>query len=234
MTGLLVSVRSADEARLALAAGVDVIDIKEPSAGSLGAALPETIAAILSAVNGRCPVSAALGELIEAPLDCVAGLPSGLTFAKLGLSNTASLDWLARWRNLWNRASNGPTAVAVAYADHTLCDAPPPEEVLAAAVQMDCAAILVDTFDKQAGRLLDWWRVEQIEAFLHAAKDRTMPVVLAGSLRLADIEELSPLQPYLFAVRGAACREGRTGPLDAERIRKLVDLVRAVTSPSPP
>ena len=38
MTGLLVSVRSASEARVALAAGVDVIDVKEPNRGSLGAA----------------------------------------------------------------------------------------------------------------------------------------------------------------------------------------------------
>ncbi len=41
MTKLLVSVRSVDEAEMVLEAGVDLIDVKEPRSGSLGAALPE-------------------------------------------------------------------------------------------------------------------------------------------------------------------------------------------------
>ena len=36
MTGLLVSVRSAEEAEIALAGGANLIDIKEPSRGALG------------------------------------------------------------------------------------------------------------------------------------------------------------------------------------------------------
>ena len=66
MTRLLVSVRSADEARTALAAGVDLIDVKEPARGSLGAASPGVVADVVGAVAGRVPVSAALGELFEA------------------------------------------------------------------------------------------------------------------------------------------------------------------------
>ena len=38
MTGLLVSVRDSSEAQAALKGGVDLIDIKEPRAGALGAA----------------------------------------------------------------------------------------------------------------------------------------------------------------------------------------------------
>ena len=41
--GLLVSVRSAAEALAALAGGADVIDVKEPNQGSLGAADDDTI-----------------------------------------------------------------------------------------------------------------------------------------------------------------------------------------------
>ena len=36
MTGLLVSVRDAAEARVALAAGVDLLDVKEPSPRPIG------------------------------------------------------------------------------------------------------------------------------------------------------------------------------------------------------
>jgi uncharacterized protein (UPF0264 family) len=48
--GLLASVRSLDEARIVLAAGVDVIDLKEPSAGALGAVSPEVARDVMDLV----------------------------------------------------------------------------------------------------------------------------------------------------------------------------------------
>src|SRR5262249_54305435 len=62
---LLVSVRSAAEAIAAVEGGADLIDIKEPSHGSLGRADDAAVTAVLQAVGGRKPVSAAFGELRE-------------------------------------------------------------------------------------------------------------------------------------------------------------------------
>ena len=56
MTRLLVSVRSAAEARTALAGGADVIDVKEPAHGSLGRASTEVIREVIDAVAGCVPV----------------------------------------------------------------------------------------------------------------------------------------------------------------------------------
>src|SRR5262245_44632800 len=81
--GLLVSVRSAEEAEAALAGSADLIDVKEPSRGSLGRADEATIAAVMRAVGGRRPVSAALGELRDDPSPC--SIP-GLTYVKWGLA----------------------------------------------------------------------------------------------------------------------------------------------------
>ena len=50
---------SADEARIALAGGADVIDVKEPRRGSLGAADAEVVADVVEVVGGRVPVSMA-------------------------------------------------------------------------------------------------------------------------------------------------------------------------------
>ncbi|HKB38458.1 MAG TPA: (5-formylfuran-3-yl)methyl phosphate synthase, partial [Gemmataceae bacterium] len=81
---LLVSVRSAREAEAALAGGADVIDVKEPRRGPLGRADNAVLRAVLVAIAGRRPVSAALGELIEdgggSPL------PAGVRFVKWGLA----------------------------------------------------------------------------------------------------------------------------------------------------
>src|SRR5216683_1627996 len=87
---LLVSVRSVDEAEAALNGGAALIDVKEPSRGSLGRADDETLAGVLRCVAGRGPVSAALGELVEG-----SGLPAvkGLRFTKWGLSGCSDVPW---------------------------------------------------------------------------------------------------------------------------------------------
>ena len=65
MPKLLVSVRNAHEAGLALDAGVDLIDVKEPSRGALGAASPRHIHEILRLVNGRCLDERGLWRIAE-------------------------------------------------------------------------------------------------------------------------------------------------------------------------
>src|SRR5262245_58070807 len=101
--GLLVSVRSADEALAAVAGGADVIDIKEPNRGPLGAADHQTIADIVRAVDNRAPVTAAMGELVDLlPMlstNRCEPMPAGVALAKIGLSQCRSLNnWRAHWR----------------------------------------------------------------------------------------------------------------------------------------
>ncbi len=61
MTRLLVSVRDPDEAQIAAQSGVDLIDVKEPIRGSLGAADAATLAAIAQCVAGRAPLERRAG-----------------------------------------------------------------------------------------------------------------------------------------------------------------------------
>ena len=56
MTQFLASVRDVSEAAIALAAGADIVDLKEPSRGALGAVEPATIAAVLRHIAGRARV----------------------------------------------------------------------------------------------------------------------------------------------------------------------------------
>ncbi|MCX7397554.1 MAG: hypothetical protein NT138_07705 [Planctomycetales bacterium] len=73
---LLVSVRNADEALMAARGGADIIDVKEPSKGSLGRASLENLLAIADALKQQqqhadrvrtepVPLSVALGEVQE-------------------------------------------------------------------------------------------------------------------------------------------------------------------------
>ena len=103
--GLLVSVRSAAEAVAALAGGADVIDVKEPDRGPLGAADPDTMAEIVCVVAGRVLVTAAAGELLDigtrGAMRIIESLPAGISLCKIGLHGCRDVPG---WDELWSQA----------------------------------------------------------------------------------------------------------------------------------
>src|SRR5437763_12115741 len=118
-TQLLVSVRSAEEARMALAGGADIIDVKEPLRGSLGMANAEIIQAVVNEIAGRAPVSAALGELVD-----FQSIPSvtGVSWFKIGLCGMAGKDFQLSWQQC--RIESSPARLlGVYYADHERVEA---------------------------------------------------------------------------------------------------------------
>ena len=86
---LLVSVVDAEEAELAVAGGVAIVDVKNPSEGSLGAPAPGVIAQVRDVVPAELPLSAALGDLPCLPgtaaLAALGAARSGAAYVKLGL-----------------------------------------------------------------------------------------------------------------------------------------------------
>jgi uncharacterized protein (UPF0264 family) len=233
---LLVSVRDAAEAAAALAGGADLIDVKEPSRGPLGRADTAAIAAVIEAVGGRAPVSAALGELRECPLVGIAAdLPDGLSFVKWGLSGMLRGGWnramiVARLLFAENRASKsntGPQWVTVAYADWVPAEAPRPADIVAALKETWVKVILFDTFQKDGATLLDWMSVKEIAALVRSCQEFDVKVALAGSLTAHEIDRLRTVRPDWFAVRGAACDGGRGGIVSERRVRELADLVHS-------
>lgn len=226
-TRLLISVRSLPEALDALTGGAELIDIKEPNRGSLGRADTATLEAIAAGLAGRCPVSAALGELVDYPGDRI-DVP--LSYVKCGLSSCGEgPDWPRRL-GIFIRTMRAtqPQArpVAVAYADWQRAGAPLPQAVLAAGHRLGCGAFLIDTWQKDGLRLLDWICLADLSALRHEARDRAMEFAVAGSLREEDLPAILPLQPDWIAVRGAACDYGREGRINPEKVRKLAELVR--------
>ncbi len=247
MPQLLVSVRNADEARVALEAGVRIIDVKEPERGPLGAAHPDVVRDVVAAVGARVPVSVACGELLAAPREpgpmptdhADTGALHGVNFVKWGLAGCGTCaDWVGAWRRqLQGRglephsAVHRPTVVAVAYADWRPANAPSPQAVLEGAVRVGCGALLIDTFEKstslqRARGLVDWLPTIELARLLADARKSGLLVALAGSLRSEEIPQLvREFQPDVIAVRGAACCGGRAGTLDLTLTRRLARIV---------
>ncbi|MBX3413149.1 MAG: (5-formylfuran-3-yl)methyl phosphate synthase [Pirellulales bacterium] len=237
MTRLLVSVRDAHEALAALDGNADLIDVKEPHRGALGAADADTIQSVVRAIDGRVPTSAALGELTELASDELGSQrPSALfhtatDFAKVGLAGCERHgDWPQRWRASLAQLPPETQRVAVVYADWQSCGAPEPFTVLRHAVELECRAILVDTFDKSRGGLVDLWTPTELARYLAAIRAERMLAVIGGSLTASTIPSVAALRPDYIALRGAACRGDRTGTIDATLVRQLANLVTTCTA----
>ncbi len=230
---LLVSVRDVDEALAALNGGADVIDVKEPARGSLGSAAPGVIAAVVAAVRGRVPVTAAMGEVIDWTHWTTEQVEPSVALVKFGLAGCATLvDWRERWqRALCNVRGDeviaAPRPVAVVYADWQAAGAPAPEAVLAAGAELGCPALLVDTWDKTGGDLFCHWEAGALAKYIERVRSCGMTIVLAGSLAEESFAAAVELGPDILAVRSAACEGGRLGRVAASRVMRLKRIIEA-------
>lgn len=234
---LLVSVREAAEVPAALAGGAEILDVKDPAAGSLGCPAPQVLAAVAERLRHHAthvPLSVAWGDLPEFVPQRLDHLPPAVRWVKVGFAGCRELpDWPARFRavcqlvaeqtRLRPRADRPAVQmVAAAYADFHRAHAPSPGDVLAVAREHGCAGVLLDTYDKHAGRLPDWIAPDELAAWIGAARDYGLFTAVAGSLTLGDLSWLVPLRPDIIAIRTAACRDGqRTHAVDAEALRRF-------------
>ena len=219
----MVSVRNAAEATTALNAGADMIDVKEPSRGALGAADWTAIAEIIKAVQGRCPISVALGELSHGLPDLDGFCFDKIDYVKIGLHDvTQDTDWLTAWSNAIERLARVTSLVAVAYVDD--CYSPTVDFVCKKASSVGCKAILLDTFHKDGRQLFDHRTPEQVSTIIHAAND--VAVVLAGALNRQSLFRAAQLSPFAVAVRSAACVSDRVSEIDGNRVSELKQIVR--------
>jgi (5-formylfuran-3-yl)methyl phosphate synthase len=229
---LLVSVVDAGEARAAAAAGADIVDVKNPAEGSLGAPTPAVIVGVRATVPADVPVSAAIGDMPNLPgtaaLAALGAARSGATFVKVGLwgvsTEAEAVDLLSA---VGEGVSGVPGAVVVAaaYADAPrLTHAPLSPELLPRVARAAGVGVcLLDTAVKDGRGLLDWLSPTDLTSLVADAHAAGLQVALAGALRAEDLPVVRDTAADIAGVRSAACRDGRrAAPLDAGRVRALV------------
>lgn len=214
MTGLLASVTSATEAEMALAAGADIIDLKDPRSGALGALPASVIRDAVRAIAGRQTVSATAGDLPMQPRIIASAAADiarlGVDFVKVGFFPGG--DPTACIAALVNEAERGTRIVAVLFADQR-----PDVGLIERMHAAGFAGAMLDTADKGAGGLRHHIDERTLGAFVDGLRRHGMISGLAGSLTLADIPPLLRLRPDYLGFRGALCTAGRGSELDAGR-----------------
>jgi uncharacterized protein (UPF0264 family) len=229
--GLLVSVRSADEVAAALAGGADLVDVKEPAKGPLAPAEAEVVAAVIDAVDGQVPVSAALGEWApNAITEAHWHLELPLQYVKWGLAGYAPApgwgeDLLDTRRDL----PISTEMVLVAYADWERAKSIPPAEVAKFAKRFRFKAFLLDTWGKDSKTLLYFMTAKEIAELVDGLKRVYTTVAVGGSLRPEQLKQLRGVAPDYFAVRTSVCAAGkRDGVIDAARVKRWKELLAGV------
>jgi (5-formylfuran-3-yl)methyl phosphate synthase len=222
MTRFLASVRNAEEAQAVLAAGADIVDLKDPAKGALGAVDFPIIKACVAAIAGRAPVSATVGDL-PMDRDCVhdavlAASACGVDDVKLGVQRNGDPHaCFARLRAHPPRAG----LILVFFAD-----AMPNFDPVAAALAAGAHGLMLDTAGKQAGSLLDHMAIGDIAGFVEDGRKEGLMVGVAGSLRAEHVAPLLALSPDVIGFRGALChgarRDAGLDPVACSQIRALI------------
>lgn len=215
---LLVSVADAEDARAAVAGGADVIDAKDPTRGALAPVRPETLQAIVAAVAGHRPVTAALGDMVadHALARQVAGF--GLAFVKVGFPTSATAAAAESLAGAVVRDAAGCRVVLAAYADQGL----DPWVVIEVATRVGATGVLLDTADKARPGLLDALDRRALGHWIASAREAGLTAAVAGRLSADDLPVVAELGADVAGVRGAACVGARAGRVSADRVRALV------------
>lgn len=225
---LLVSVRDAREARLAVESGVDWIDLKEPTAGPLGAADLDTVRAVAQVLSSHDRRSAALGELVHCCPSQAREYANYFPLLKMGLSNVMADSM---WRNHWRQRldeldgelrKTGCSLVPVVYADWQQCGAPPITDIVDYAGRVRAPFLLIDTYQKNGSHLLDHLSQQDLLAIVRQLAANQCRVVLAGSLGIQQANQLSQLPVEAIGIRGAVCLNGRVNSLCEEKIKAWI------------
>jgi uncharacterized protein (UPF0264 family) len=229
VTRFLASIASMEELPAVLDGGADLVDVKDPATGALGAADPHTIRAVVRMVGGRRPVSATLGDLPMQPEPLVKAArrtaSTGADFVKVGIFPGDAATCIAA---LGAVAAGGVRIVAVLFADRA-----PDFALLDRIASAGFAGAMLDTAGKGDGALPEHMSMDRLRLFIERARSLGLMTGLAGSLRLEHVAPLAALGPDYLGFRGALCVGGRSDRIDLARVcevRRALDAARSATA----
>jgi (5-formylfuran-3-yl)methyl phosphate synthase len=224
------------EAAEAIAGGADIIDVKNPKEGALGANYPWVIKRIKEITPKHLEVSCTLGEVGNLPgstsLAALGAASLGVDYIKVGLYGIKTPKEAVFLLQNVSRAAkecNPKIKIAMAgYADaEKICSINPlliPE--IANKAQVDVA--MLDTSVKDGKNLFDYITMKQLKKFVDSAHGFGLKAALAGSIKKQDLPVVYGLGADIAGLRGAACTNSNrvTGQITRKLVSELVETIR--------
>lgn len=224
MTQLLISVKNVEEALIALTAGVDIIDLKDPQVGALGSLDIDTTAQILqliqqysqtNTIQPNTLTSATVGEshtnfdaLIS---DIYSRAKMGIDLVKIAISERFSeLDLAHNWLNilgenlriLTDKEMPRTKLVAVFFADELM-----DFNLLERLKMAGFYGAMLDTRVKHQN-LFEVCTKQTLQIFTQICQKNHLKSGLAGSLKAQHVDCLMHINPSYIGFRGGVCEGG--------------------------
>ncbi len=232
---LLVSPINREEAIIASQGGADIVDVKNPKEGSLGANFPWVIRDVKEAVNGRQPISATIGDFNYKPgtasLAALGAAASGADYVKVGLydiqTEEQALELLTRIVTAVKDYDPRKRVVASGYSDYARINSISPMLLPAIAAEAGADVVMVDTGIKDGKSTFEFMNEEELTNFVNLGHENRLEVAIAGSLKFEDLDVLEAIGPDIIGVRGMVCGGDRSNAIKQDLVEKLVSECQA-------
>lgn len=238
---LLISPININEVKLVLEEPPDIVDIKNPLEGSLGANFPWVLERARNEIDSynkqnslKAPIelSAAIGDFPNLPgsasLAALGAATTKVNYVKIGLMGPASEQeafFMAKKVVKSVKNYNNHIKVVIAgYGDsRQLGKSVDPLLIpkIAAAAAADVA--MLDTAIKNGKSIFEHLTNHELEGFIDECSKHNIESALAGSLKFSDLEKINALNPTIIGVRSMVCEnfDREKGHIKPELIAKI-------------
>lgn len=228
MSQLLVSVNNLQEAKLVLSKNVDIIDLKSPENGALGALSIQEITEIVDCIKQQDKsklMTATIGDLPMQPdllLQAAQKVAeTGVDIVKIGFFGTSDepIKIYSVCLEILQRLTHaGHKLVAVLFAEHQY-----PHELIPMLKEAGFYGVMLDTAYKNGATLFDCLPDEQVSHFVCSARKLGLKTGLAGSLRHEQMSFIKAFEADYIGLRGGICADGlRTNKICLDKLDAVV------------
>jgi len=228
---LLISPTNVKEALIAAKGGADIIDVKNPLEGSLGANYPWVIKEIITALPKSMEISATLGDLDFKPGTAslaALGLGSlGVNYVKAGLYGISNEKEAIEMGSKITRALRGyKTMVILAgYAEFKSLGSISPYMLPDIAIKSGASGVMIDTAIKNGESILDHLKFKDLQSFVDDSHSKDIFSALAGSIKIQEIPIIKKIDCDILGVRSLVCTRGDRlkGSISEDKVRLLIN-----------
>ncbi len=234
---LLISPSDEREAEEAVIGGADIIDVKNPKEGPLGASFPWIIKRIRKEAPPHVEVSCTLGDAPNLPgtmaLAALGAASLGVNYIKVGLHQLKTKDEaICIMKSVVRAVRECDTSikvVATGYADASRVGSVNPMLIPQIASAAECDIAMLDTAVKDGLTLFQFLNINQLKNFVDETHSYGLQAALAGSLRKEDLPVLKSAGADVVGLRGAACTGGDRvlGRITRENVLEIVQAMKS-------
>ena len=233
---VLVSPKDIEEAKAVISGNADIVDVKNPKEGSLGANFPWVIKSIKQLVEEKgngMKMSAAIGDFDYKPgtasLAALGAAASGAEYIKIGLhkikTREEAIDLLTGVVKAVKDFDPTKKVVSAFYADYKRINSISPFEIAEIGKEVDIDVAMVDTGIKDGRTTLEFLSEDELKSFVSESKSLGLVTALAGALKFDDIPVIKAINPDILGVRGMVCGGNRDDSVQVELVTNLKKMV---------